>query len=308
MLRCRFVQPIFQQMSERDHYPPSSFIRQSRDNLLKCKPEFDVTEGKLKNLEPLDTISLIISFLRVSFQFLHTRIFPPQVAFPPPALDDGFPTLDQLKDFLSTKFAPTSPGSPFTVRHIVVSYSVHFTGLLMGRLQRGGFLWSQISLGRGEGLDGGFADQGKLTDNFESLAQVLPLGFTSDSPSELDPLPLCSRELHVCCQKKQRTLYNPPCSCARTTLSRMYLSLTGLADLTKSSRTLALRHDDSERDEECCQRLMANANPQGTLKFEQQPLFTPWQKRALSQFGFLHIFFRYFCLLPGTAYHLINHK
>lgn len=29
----------------------------------------------------------------------------------------------------------------------------------MGRLQRGGFLWSQISLGRGEGLDGGFADQ-----------------------------------------------------------------------------------------------------------------------------------------------------
>ena len=56
--------------------------------------------------------------------------------------------------------------------------------------------------------------QGKLTDNFESLAQVLPLGFTSDSPSKLDPPPLCSRELHVCCQKKQWTLYNPPCSCA----------------------------------------------------------------------------------------------
>ena len=28
MPRCPFVQSIFQQMSERDHYPPSSFIRQ----------------------------------------------------------------------------------------------------------------------------------------------------------------------------------------------------------------------------------------------------------------------------------------
>ena len=76
--------------------------------------------------KPLDTISLIISFLRISFQFLHTRIFPLQVAFPPPALDDSFPILVQLKVENPTVCCvvnpqAASPGQSTTARGIQAS-------------------------------------------------------------------------------------------------------------------------------------------------------------------------------------------